>query len=176
MQVVLSFCMSPPISRWNEPRHGSTHIPRLHQSTVHSARFSNPPPRRPPSPRFRARHRFLYTHFLTKKLRRTRTGSSLRKGSTRPSHGPPSRARPALSRGAQRRPSPGRKPWPQRAHFLEPWPSDLASTATASGGMMSASSPLLDSSFWPPSGPEPSERLPSPWRGLGRPRRAAAAA
>lgn len=118
--------MSPLVSRRNEPRPGPTHIPRLHQAPCTRPGSPILPPWRPPSPRSRAGHRFLHTHFLTKKLRRTRTESNPRKGSARPSRGPPSRARPALSRGAQPPWPRAALPGPQRAHFPEPRPSDLA--------------------------------------------------
>lgn len=154
--VVLSFCMSPPISRWNEPRHGSTHIPRLHQAPCTRPGSQSSSPGEAPSPDSApGTAALLYTHFLTKRLRRTKTGSSPRKGSTRPSHGPPSRARAPRCPGAHLRPrsSPGAPAGP----FPEPRPSDLA---VHGNGVRRDDERLPRRSWtrpsWPPSGPEPS--------------------
>lgn len=98
-------------------------------TTVHSAQFSNGPPRSRPPPSPRSRLRFLHTHFLTKKLRRTRKGSSLRKRRGRPSRG----ACPAPPR-AQSRPGPTSSPRGPSALSPEPWPSDLAVHRDGVGG------------------------------------------
>lgn len=104
------------------------------------------------SPRSRVKHRFLHTHFLTKgeAAAEPERGQPQKKES--PGTLPGTLARPPpRHRGAQSREGPSAAlpaaPSAQSPDHPPPGPRTLQSTATASGGMMSASSPHLESSF-----------------------------
>lgn len=114
---------------------------------VHSARFLNPPPPEAPNPRFprRAPH-FLYALSYKEAAPDKNRGAAREKGVLGPLHGPPSRAPRAVPGRTAALPAQRLSRGPS-GPLPEPRPSDLAVHGNGVGGMMSASSPLLDSSF-----------------------------
>lgn len=142
--LFLLFCMSPLVSRWHEPCPDPTHIPPLHNDRELGTILRSLSPGLP-SPGSRVRHRFLHTHFLTKEKLRP---DKKRGAAPEEEPGSPGDPRPRLL-GLQSHPRPrAALPAGPSTHTPDlPGPRTLQSTATASGGMMSASSPHLGSSF-----------------------------
>lgn len=139
------FCLSPLISKPNEPSSDLKHIPGLHRLQTrrnYSILLSRPSEPAAPCLGTASRTR---TSYKGEAAAGQETGAAGEKGELRSAR----TLRVLVSAPAHRATSVLRAaPGGPSVHPLHlPGPRTLQSTATASGGMMSASSPLLGSSF-----------------------------
>lgn len=169
---LLLLCLSLPVPRSNKPSPGCTHAPQTAQTTGNSAQLANRSVSRPPKPPT-PRQAPLPAHALPHKgaadPQETGTPGSLGDLS------PAARAPRPPPRGALPLQPAQPSPAGPSTRFLDlPGLGPCSPPRRRRGGWWAPPRRSWARPSWPPSGPERSWTSPSPWRGLGRPRRAAA--